>query len=274
MIIYHEQLLRPELLNIPNQELIRNSQFSQAKPTKLLPQLRDDMVIWLKNLGVKKEDLYSVHSKDYVDDWFTTNPVTAQYALATVNAHYYAAQLAVKRNTNVVTPVSGFHHANYDNGWGFCVFNGLMYSAKRLLDTYPDLHVVIIDGDTHEGDGCLDIIKKLDMKRVLYYSAETGYEKILKNLPDQCIIFYQAGVDGHVDDPFGGEMTDADYEQREKVLLGSNRPIVTNLAGGYTDHAIDLHLATMKRFDYGHRKPWQSVNEVSRQPESVHADAP
>jgi len=248
MIVYHKNLIRDDLIGMSNEDLIRDSKFSQAKPTRLLPALNKDYIFWMPNYGVGREDLNTVHDYRYVDSVFENDLTTANYALATVNAHWVAAGYAAMNGINTIAPVSGFHHAGYDYSWGFCVFNGLIYSAKRLLDLYPEIHIVIIDGDTHEGDGCLDIIKKLDIKRVLYFSEEKNYNEILKIIPKQSIIFYQAGVDGHVDDSFGGTMTDADYEAREIALLESGIPTVVNLAGGYTDHAMHLHLSTIERF--------------------------
>lgn len=245
MIIYNQNLLRPELTTIPNDELISSSRFSQAKPSKLLPRLDKKHVKWMFDYGVGKNDLYTVHDPDYVDQWFARDPVTAEYALATVNAHAYAAKLALQYKIQVVTPVSGFHHASYDRGWGFCVFNGLMYSAHRL-----GVPVAIIDGDTHEGDGCINIIKHLNMKNVLYFSKERDYDQLLEEIPEDYLIFYQAGVDGHMEDPFGGTMWDEDYADREEILFKSKRPMVVNLAGGYTNHAIELHLKTIERFGY------------------------
>jgi len=244
-IIYHKNMLRPELMKYSNTELIKKHSFSQSKPSKLLPSIDPDQVLWMTNYGVGKDDLYTVHDKEYIDNLWAEDKTTAEYSLATVNAHFYAAKLAWQHKCAVVAPVSGFHHAGYDYGWGFCYINGLMYSAKRL-----GVPVAIIDGDTHEGDGCIDIKNRLKMDNVFYFSKEKGYNELLAEIPKDCLIFYQAGVDGHVDDPFGGTMQDTDYQERENVLLSSGRPMVVNLAGGYNDHALELHLETVKRFGY------------------------
>src|SRR5215510_85099 len=60
-----------------------------------------------------------------------------------------------------VSPTSGFHHAEYDCGNGFCTFNGLMVAAIKAHSLGLAKRVLILDMDQHYGNGTDDIIKKL-----------------------------------------------------------------------------------------------------------------
>jgi len=50
------------------------------------------------------------------------------------------------------TPTGGFHHARYDRGGGFCIFNDVAASVYHLLDK-GFKRVLIADFDVHHGNG-------------------------------------------------------------------------------------------------------------------------
>ena len=54
----------------------------------------------------------------------------------------------------------GTHHAHFDHGYGFCVFNDLAYTAINLIKEKLVTKVLILDLDVHQGDGTIDICKK------------------------------------------------------------------------------------------------------------------
>ena len=60
-------------------------------------------------------------------------------------------------------PVSGFRHASYSHGRGFCTFNGLMVTAAKLLSEKLVDRVIILDCDQHYGDGTEEIIQRLSL---------------------------------------------------------------------------------------------------------------
>jgi acetoin utilization deacetylase AcuC-like enzyme len=66
------------------------------------------------------------------------------------------------------------------------------------------------------------------------------------------VLFYQAGVDPHVDDPLGGIMTTEQLAERDRIVYETCRemgvPVVTNLAGGYqrpVEKVVGLHVNTL-----------------------------
>lgn len=73
--------------------------------------------------------------------------------------------------------------------------------------------------------------------------------------PDR--IIYQAGADTHVDDPYGGLLTEEQMMERDwnmfTIAKNLGIPIAWNLAGGYQvaedgsiDKVINLHLNTFR----------------------------
>jgi acetoin utilization deacetylase AcuC-like enzyme len=143
---------------------------------------------------------------------------------------------------------SGFHHAGYDFGGGFCTLNGLMIAAMRVQELGLAKRILILDMDQHYGNGTNDIIKRLDVQGIDHVTAEKSYSdadgameasKYLRSWPANHydLVIYQAGADIHVDDPLGGLLTTEQMQRRDHNVFRScssrMTPIVWNLAGGY-----------------------------------------
>ncbi len=164
-------------------------------------------------------------------------------------------------------PVSGFHHAHYDSGGGFCTFNGLTVTAAKLLADGLAKRVMILDCDQHFGDGTEQIIEQLSLGRSVenvsfgrwfhepaHASAYLArLREIVARLPDFDLVLYQAGADVHVDDPLGGVLTTEQMVLRDRIVFEAARrhaiPLAWNLAGGYQDpieRVLALHLNTMR----------------------------
>lgn len=164
-------------------------------------------------------------------------------------------------------PVSGFHHAHYDSGGGFCTFNGLTVTAAKLLADGLVQRVMILDCDQHFGDGTDQIIERLSLGRALenasfgrwfhkpaHASAYLGrLREIVERLSDFDLVLYQAGADVHLDDPLGGVLTTEQMVLRDRIVFEAACrqaiPLAWNLAGGYQDpieHVLALHLNTMR----------------------------
>ena len=52
----------------------------------------------------------------------------------------------------------GTHHAHYDRGSGFCIYNDLAVSARYLVSQGLASRVLIFDCDVHQGDGTAAIL--------------------------------------------------------------------------------------------------------------------
>jgi acetoin utilization deacetylase AcuC-like enzyme len=178
-----------------------------------------------------------------------------------------AARNAIAENGVACSPTSGFHHAGYSYGGGFCTVNGLMVTAMALLDSGMAGRVGIIDLDQHYGDGTDNIIERLDVQhRVFHFTAGRNYhspsqaarffvklESIVKDFRESChVILYQAGADCHVADPLGGWLTTEQMRERDRIVFDGCKgyvPLAYNHAGGYQEpvsKVIELHTNTLR----------------------------
>ncbi len=165
----------------------------------------------------------------------------------------------------------GYHHAKADSGGGFCFFADVPIAVKKLWEKRPDLPVMIIDLDAHQGNGNAAIFK--DDKRVSIFDVFNGhiypgdyeaaqyveynhpvkmyigdgeYLGLLKmELPaaiDESapkLVIYNAGTDVLKGDMLGGMSITADGiiardELVFKCALERKIPILMLLSGGYT----------------------------------------
>ena len=69
-----------------------------------------------------------------------------------------ASKLAIK-NGIACNTAGGSHHANFEGGAGYCVFNDVAVGAQYLLDRGLAGKILIIDLDVHQGNGNADIFK-------------------------------------------------------------------------------------------------------------------
>ena len=177
-----------------------------------------------------------------------------------------AAAYSAKRHGIAVAPCSGFHHAGWAQAADFCTFNGLMITARVLLQGGSASRVGVLDADMHYGDGTDEIIAVLGETRVEHYSvgehlhhpddAARFLEELLALL-DRFIgcdvLLYQAGADPHLDDPLGGWLSTEDLFRRDYTVFQSCRrhgiPVAWNLAGGYQTplrKVLDIHDNTLR----------------------------
>ena len=166
----------------------------------------------------------------------------------------------------------GTHHAHFDHGFGFCVFNDLAYTAINLLNQKLVKRVLILDLDVHQGDGTIDICQKyisiftcsIHSESNFPYEKKQGWmdvslasaiedneylETLTKTLmliqaqitPD--IVLYDAGVDVFSNDKLGNLQLSIDgIKKRDQIVLdhfrNKNIPVATVIGGGYSkDHA-------------------------------------
>ena len=267
---------------------------SAQKPALIAEALKNfPNIEFVEPNPVTRDDLKLCHDPNYVDrimdlqednGFGNRSKEVAESLLYTNGAQYDAAKTATTDNPTCAL-VSGFHHAGYDRWKGlgyFCTFNGLMVAASKLLregiDNVIPMNVMILDCDNHWGNGTDNILENQFLKFGTtithisfgkYFHAPKDAEKYLKWLepkdlihqalvsdkPD--LIIYQAGVDVHVNDPYGGVLTTEQIYERDlrvfKFAKELNIPITWNLAGGYQideggscNKVIELHLNTFK----------------------------
>jgi acetoin utilization deacetylase AcuC-like enzyme len=223
--------------------------------------------------------LYVAHDRRYVNGvmdgtivngFGNTDLELARYALGSVASLVGAAEHALQGRSPVACSASqGFHHAHWDEGNGYCTFNGLMVVAAHQLRKGAVDQVLIIDGDGHYGDGTADIIDLLDFEgRVVNITRPDIGKPVQSNWNTEMwrsftkdliqsvkpgIILYQAGADAWDLDPYcAGYLSKEGLAARDRGIFTAARdagvPLVWNLAGGYADpmqDTINIHLQTL-----------------------------
>ncbi len=181
---------------------------------------------------------------------------------------WLAAQLAMQHGY-AANSAAGSHHALADTGAGYCVFNDLAVASNRLIADGHARRILIVDLDVHQGDGTASLTAGREDIFTLSLHAEknfpvrkarsnldvglpdglddAGYmDALSKHLPAVIesfapdFVFYQAGVDPHIDDKLGRlALTDEGLAKRDRFVVREARkrglPIASALGGGYGD---------------------------------------
>lgn len=220
------------------------------------------------------EHLCRAHSPEFVlgvlrrrlkNGFGNTHEAVARSVPWTCGAMLAAAREAIDNRAVAVAPVSGFHHACFEEAMDFCTFNGLMVTALTLQAEALAERVGILDYDMHYGNGTVDILETLKPRGIEHHTEGDDFrttahaEGFLRAIPErvrsfgQCdVLLYQAGADPHVDDPLGGWLSSEQLAERDALVFATCReiglPVAWNLAGGYQKplrKVLDIHDATM-----------------------------
>ncbi len=223
---------------------------------------------------VSRIEIERAHARAYVTGVMTGNiangfgnldPAVAESLPFTSGAMLGAARAAIANGRVAIAPCSGFHHAKYDRGGGFCTFNGLMIAALALLAEGAG-RIGILDADMHYGDGTDDILAELGEMRIEHVTLGADFRRpkhapaffaalprIMQRFADCDVLLYQAGADPHIDDPLGGWLTTEELFRRDLEVFAACRemqlPVAWNLAGGYQSplrKVLDIHDNTMR----------------------------
>tara|TARA_R110002096_G_scaffold4501_28_gene21241 strand:+ start:2645 stop:3553 length:909 start_codon:yes stop_codon:yes gene_type:complete len=161
----------------------------------------------------------------------------------------------------------GTHHAYFDFGSGYCIFNDLAISARIAQRDHGMKRVLILDLDVHQGDGTAAIFendptvrtvsfhcgdnfpfRKMRSDHDQVFAKNTGDDEYLETLhefleseferfePD--ILFYQAGVDGLITDRLGQlSLTRGGLQTRNQLVFqfakDHHLPLLITMGGGY-----------------------------------------
>lgn len=216
---------------------------------------------------------------------FEITPAITRRSRAAVGGTLLAAQLALSEG-RAVNLAGGSHHAGPDSGAGFCVFNDVAIAAKSILETGQVRHAAVIDLDVHHGDGTALIFADDERVSTLSVHCESNWprmkppstldvglprdtgdaeylaelEPALGHILDQGapdIVFYNAGVDPHIDDRLGLlTLSDAGLFRRDRMVVEAcaarGIPVCGVLGGGYSEDADAVarrHLLLVQAMD-------------------------
>ena len=245
---------------------------------------------------VAREDLERVHCPAYVERVFSGSlsaseqrrigfpwsPAMVERSRRSVGGTLAALHSALDSGV-AVNLAGGTHHAGFDRGGGYCVFNDAVV-ALRAAQQRGWLHrALIVDLDVHQGDGTAALcagdpsIFTLSVHGQRNYPAIKPPSDIDVGLADGCsdaeyldrlagvlplalaaaeaeAIIYLAGADPFVGDRLGHlALSKPGLAERDRqVLQAAGRhglPIVLCMAGGYAervDDIVDIHFASVQ----------------------------
>ena len=88
---------------------------------------------------------------------FPWSPALVHRTRMALASSVLTAELALEHGLACST-AGGTHHAFYDYGSGFCIFNDLAVTARAMLRAGRARRVLIVDLDVHQGDGTASIL--------------------------------------------------------------------------------------------------------------------
>ena len=237
-----------------------------------------------------EETLKRAHSKNYIKNiknktldknvvkkiGFPLVDSVVQRSLVATGGTVLAAKLAINYGLACNT-AGGSHHANFEGGAGYCVFNDVAVASYYLLDRGLANKILIVDLDVHQGNGNAEIFK--NNKNVFTFSmhSKSNYPakksisdldvELEDNIEDKEYIdllkmnlnqlnqenfdyaFYVAGVDIHFNDRLGKlKISDEGVKERDKLVtenfFSKGIPLCGVLGGGYNkdfDKLVELH---------------------------------
>ena len=207
---------------------------------------------------------------------FPINDSVVRRSFVATGGTVLASKLALDSKLACNT-AGGSHHATFNFGAGYCVFNDVAVAANYLKNKGYAKKILILDLDVHQGNGNSEIFKndrdvftfsmhcasnypakksKSDMDIELKeHMEDTEYLNILNyNLKrlgklNFDFVFYIAGVDVHYDDRLGKLKLSDDGIEKRDMLVTENYfikkvPLCGVLGGGYNrnfDKLIELH---------------------------------
>ena len=269
-----------------------DNKFPIKKFGELANYLKEIKIV--KNFFIPKpcsfETLNEAHSKDYIFKikdksldlfsqkkiGFPLNDSVVQRSFVATGGTVLASKLAINHGLACNT-AGGSHHATFNEGAGFCVFNDVAVASRYLQKKGYARRILIVDLDVHQGNGTADIFK--DDSYVFTFSMhcksnypakktksnldvelddnleDKEYLEILKkyimylNEESFDFVFYIAGVDIHHNDRLGKlKISDQGIKKRDQIVISNfyqkRIPLCGVLGGGYNkdfNKLVELH---------------------------------
>jgi len=210
------------------------------------------------------------------------SPELVRRAFAVIGGTLGAARAALREGV-AANLAGGTHHAFADHGEGYCIFNDLVITLRRLQAEGLARRFLVLDLDVHQGNGTAALCQAEAEVFTFSMHGENNYparkersswditlpdgttdERYLDALtqalphilerfiPD--VILYQAGVDVLAGDRFGKlALTMEGIGERDRLVgefaCGAGFPLVVTLGGGYArdlDRIVEAHCQTVR----------------------------
>ena len=243
--------------------LVQNNivkKFHIPKECSLETLSRSHSIEYINNIKNK-----TLNRKAQVRIGFPINNSVVKRSFLATGGTVLASKLALDFKLSCNT-AGGSHHAGYDYGAGYCVFNDVAVAANYIKTKKGIKNILILDLDVHQGNGNSEIFK--NDKNIFTFSmhCKSNYpakknkgdldvslddniedEEYLKKLKDNILllnkekydfVFYVAGVDIHLNDRLGKlKISEDGIKRRDEMIINNffekNVPICGVLGGGY-----------------------------------------
>ena len=271
-----------------------DARFPRERYAKLVKQLKapehTDKFIIKRPIQASRDELIMAHDTNYVDNFLNQKltekeikrigltPWTSQIiprTLLLMGGAIAALDHVMEHGGIAGNMAGGTHHAHYDFGSGYCIFNDLAVCSHLALSKYRLTRIAVIDFDVHQGDGTATILQDVDEVLTismhcqqnfpfrksksdydLVLSANAGDEEVLAVVAralditkqfDPELILFQSGVDGLATDTLGKlNMSRQGMGKRNEMVFDLVKqlsiPAVVFMGGGYSkpiNHTID-----------------------------------
>jgi acetoin utilization deacetylase AcuC-like enzyme len=194
------------------------------------------------------------------------SPKTFQAALRAVGGAILAAEKIREGEINnsfaLVRPPG--HHATYNHGHGFCIFNNIAILARYMIKNWGFKRILIVDFDAHHGNGTQDSF--YDSPQVLYFSLQQWgiypgsgwYQEIGEN--------EGKGYTVNVPLPWGTDDETYLFALRELLypIAEQYNPEFILVSAGFDTHYSDT-LTSMNISSVGHGKIMETILDIAKQ---------
>lgn len=202
---------------------------------------------------------------------FPWTPTAVRRTCTAIGGTVLTAKLALQHGMACNT-AGGTHHSYADFGSGYCIFNDLAIAARTVQAEGLAKRILIVDLDVHQGDGTASIfaddasvftfsmhcgknfpfrkqVSDLDVSLPVDAGDDDYLAELQTNLsplldgtdenPRPDLVFFDAGVDPHVEDRLGKlALTDEGLMRRDRFVLEScverGIPVACVVGGGYS----------------------------------------
>jgi acetoin utilization deacetylase AcuC-like enzyme len=254
---------------------------------------RDD---WIVPPAATFAQLCGAHSPDYIERvergeltsteiraiGFPWTPEMVERSKRSAGATIAAAR-ACLRDGVAANLAGGTHHAFYDHGEGFCVFNDVAIAARAVQAARLVERILIVDCDVHQGNGTASILAGDDSIFTFSMHGEKNYpfrREVASDLDiemsDGCgdqeyllalerglemsfsaaspqLVIYLAGADPYEDDRLGRlKLSKQGLAERDRCVFAKcyahHTPVAVVMAGGYARtiaDTVEIHANTV-----------------------------
>lgn len=250
------------------------------------------------------DDLLRVHCPEYVARMlagraeeremrrigFPWSPQMVERSRRSAGGTIQALTRAIATGGVAANLAGGTHHAAFDRGGGYCVFNDAVIAARHVRHHGLARKVLLIDLDVHHGDGSAALcaadpgVFTFSMHAEKNYPAlkppsdydvplasGTGDEDYLQALDwHMPLVLSLAGADAAVylagADPFAGDrlgylkLSKPGLAERDRRVLAAladaGIPVAVVMAGGYAEDVrdiVDIHFETLRQAAFSDR---------------------